>query len=49
MTAAYPAHLQDEVEEYLSELEFASEPATAGLNEGIQVVYQPQLVFLLLY
>ena len=36
MTAAYPAHLQDEVEEYLGELEFAGEPATAGLDEAMR-------------
>jgi geranylgeranyl diphosphate synthase type II len=36
VTAAYPAHLQDEVEEYLGELEFAGEPATAGLDEAMR-------------
>ena len=37
MAAAYPVHLQQEVEGYLAELRFAeSEPATAGLDEAMR-------------
>ena len=35
-TAAYPAHLQQEIEEYLAELRFAQEPATRGLDEAMR-------------
>jgi geranylgeranyl diphosphate synthase, type II len=33
---AYPAHLQDEVEEYLAGLSFAAEPGTSGLDEAMR-------------
>ena len=36
MTVAYPAHLQQEVEDYLAELRFAKEPATGGLEEAMR-------------
>ncbi len=36
MTVAYPAHLQDEVEDYLADLRFAKEPATGGLDEAMR-------------
>ena len=36
MTVAYPAHLQEEVEEYLAGLSFAAEQATAGLDEAMR-------------
>ena len=36
MTVAYPAHLQQEVEDYLAGLRFAREPTTAGLEEAMR-------------
>ena len=36
MTVAYPAHLQEEVEDYLAQLRFANEPATRGLDEAMR-------------
>ena len=36
MTVAYPAHLQQEVEDYLAGLRFAQEPATSGLDEAMR-------------
>ncbi len=36
MTVAYPAHLQQEVEDYLARLRFAKEPATGGLDEAMR-------------
>jgi len=33
---AYPAHLQQEVEDYLAELRFSSEPGTSGLEEAMR-------------
>ena len=36
MTIAYPAHLQEEIEDYLAELRFAEEPATGGLAEAMR-------------
>jgi geranylgeranyl diphosphate synthase type II len=36
VTIAYPAHLQEEIEEYLAELRFADEPATRGLDEAMR-------------
>jgi len=36
VTIAYPAHLQEEIEEYLAELRFAQEPATRGLDEAMR-------------
>ena len=34
--AAYPDHLRDQVEAYLAELHFATEPAAAGLEEAMR-------------
>ena len=34
--AAYPDHLRDQVEAYLAELRFASEPAAAGLEDAMR-------------
>jgi len=34
--AAYPDHLRDQVEAYLAELRFATEPAAAGLEEAMR-------------
>ena len=36
MAVAYPAHLQEEIEEYLAELRFAQEPGTRGLDEAMR-------------
>jgi len=36
VTIAYPAHLQEEIEEYLAALRFAEEPATRGLDEAMR-------------
>ncbi len=36
MTAGYPDHLREEVERYLTELRFAEEPITAGLDEAMR-------------
>jgi geranylgeranyl diphosphate synthase, type II len=36
VAVAYPAHLQQEVEDYLAGLEFAQEPATSGLEEAMR-------------
>jgi geranylgeranyl diphosphate synthase type II len=36
VAVAYPAHLQDEVEDYLAGLSFAKEAATAGLDEAMR-------------
>jgi geranylgeranyl diphosphate synthase type II len=36
LTAAYPEHLRAEVEDYLADLRFAREPATAGLEEAMR-------------
>jgi geranylgeranyl diphosphate synthase type II len=36
LTAAYPEHLRAEIEDYLSDLRFAREPATAGLEEAMR-------------
>jgi geranylgeranyl diphosphate synthase type II len=36
LTAAYPEHLRAEVEDYLTDLRFAREPATAGLEEAMR-------------
>ena len=35
-TAAYPAHLQEQVERYLEGLRFAREPATSGLEDAMR-------------
>ena len=36
MTIAYPAHLQEEVEQYLAGLSFSAEPGTGGLDEAMR-------------
>jgi geranylgeranyl diphosphate synthase, type II len=36
VAVAYPAHLQEEVEEYLAQQRFAKETATAGLDEAMR-------------
>jgi geranylgeranyl diphosphate synthase, type II len=36
VTVAYPAHLQEEIEEYLAGLRFAEEPGTKGLDEAMR-------------
>jgi geranylgeranyl diphosphate synthase type II len=36
VAVAYPAHLQQEVEDYLAGLRFAQEPATGGLDEAMR-------------
>jgi geranylgeranyl diphosphate synthase type II len=36
VTATYPEHLREEVERYLRELRFSSEPLTAGLDEAMR-------------